>query len=67
MKKLVAILLTVLLMASSLSALAEGIGKAEAPIPVSIQMKDVAPDDAENQAIIAAVEAGMAAQGNYVD
>ncbi|MEG0491781.1 MAG: extracellular solute-binding protein [Clostridia bacterium] len=67
MKKLVAILLTVLLMVSSLSALAEGIGKAETPIPVSIQMKDVSPDDAENQAVIAAVEAGMAAQGNYVD
>ena len=57
-----------LLLASFAPAMAQsaGIGTADAPVAVTIQMKDVDPADAENQAIMAAVEAGMAAQGNYV-
>lgn len=66
MKKLLAILLSAMMLLSVVPAMAEGIGTADAPVAVSIQMKDVDPADAENQAIMAAVEAGMAAQGNYV-
>ena len=68
MKKLLAILMATMLLATFAPAMAEsaGIGTADAPVAVTIQMKDVDPADAENQAIMAAVEAGMAAQGNYV-
>lgn len=69
MKKLVALLLSVLLVAVFVSAVAEGgtVGAAGAPVEVTILMKDVDPANEENQAIMAAVEAGMAAQGNYVN
>jgi len=68
MKKFVAFLLAVLLIAVSVSAMADGsIGSTESPVEVTILMKDVDPADEENQAIMAAVEAGMAAQGNYVN
>lgn len=66
MKKWLAVLLASMLLLSATAAFAE-IGTAEAPIPVSIQMKDVAPDDPEAIAVLDAVEKGMAAQGNYVD
>jgi len=66
MKKWLALLLAAMMLLGSTAAVAE-IGTAEAPVPVSILIKDVAPDDADTIAVVEAVEKGMAAQGNYVD
>ncbi len=66
MKKLVSLLLCSLLLLSA-AALADGIGTKDAPVVVNYLNKDVAPDDPDMQAVEAAIEAGMAAQGNYVD
>ena len=66
MKKWLALLLAAMMLLGSTAAVAE-IGTAEAPVPVSILIKDVAPDDADTIAVVEAIEKGMAAQGNYVD
>ena len=66
MKKWLALLVAAMMLLGSTAAVAE-IGTAEAPVPVSILIKDVAPDDADTIAVVEAVEKGMAAQGNYVD
>lgn len=66
MKKWFALLLSAMLALSCTAAFAE-IGAADAPIPVSILIKDVAPDEADTIAVVEAIEKGMAAQGNYVD
>ncbi|MFH1513322.1 MAG: extracellular solute-binding protein [Bacillota bacterium] len=69
MKKIVAFLLSVLLIAVFVPAMAENgsIGSAGAPVEVTVLMKDIDPANEENQAIMAAVEVGMAAQGNFVN
>ncbi len=66
MKKWLALLLAAVLVLMSTAAVAE-IGTADAPVPVSILIKDVSPDDADTIAVVDAIEKGMAAQGNYVD
>ena len=66
MKKWLALLLAAALVLMSTAAVAE-IGTADAPVPVSILIKDVSPDDADTIAVVDAIEKGMAAQGNYVD
>ena len=66
MKKWLALLLTAMMLLGSTAAVAE-IGSAEAPVPVSILIKDVLPDEADTVAVVEAIEKGMAAQGNYVD
>ena len=66
MKKWLALLLAAALVLMSTVAVAE-IGTADAPVPVSILIKDVSPDDADTIAVVDAIEKGMAAQGNYVD
>lgn len=65
-KKWLALLLAAALVLMSTAAVAE-IGTADAPVPVSILIKDVSPDDADTIAVVDAIEKGMAAQGNYVD
>ncbi len=66
MKKWLALLLAALMLLGSTAAVAE-IGSADAPVPVSILIKDVNPDEADTIAVVEAIEKGMAAQGNYVD
>ncbi len=66
MKKWLALLLAATMLLGSTAAVAE-IGSADAPVPVSIMIKDVTPDDADTIAVVEAIEQGMAAQGNYVD
>lgn len=67
MKKLVALLLCLSLIITSAAALAAGIGTPEAPVKVTWMNKDVNNEDADAQAVMTAIEQGMAAQGNYVD
>lgn len=66
MKKLLAVLLIASLSLGLTSAFAE-VGTADAPIPVSILIKDVGPEEPDTIAIVEAMEKGMAAQGTYVD
>lgn len=66
MKKWLALLLAAMMLLGSTAAVAE-IGSADAPVPVTFMIKDVAPDDADTIAVVEAIEQGMAAQGNYVD
>ena len=66
MKKWTAILLAVMMALVGTVAFAE-IGTEQAPVPVSILIKDVSPEEADTIAVVEAIEKGMAAQGNYVD
>ena len=59
MKKWLALLLAAVLVLMSTAAVAE-IGTADAPVPVSILIKDVSPDDADTIAVVDAIEKGMA-------
>lgn len=51
MKKWLALLVAAMMLLGSTAAVAE-IGTAEAPVPVSILIKDVAPDDADTIAVV---------------
>ena len=68
MKKLIAWILVCCLTLGCTAALAEGIGSPDKPVKVTILEKDVSPEvDPEILKIEAAIEAGMAANGDYVD
>ena len=56
MKKWLALLLAAALVLMSTAAVAE-IGTADAPVPVSILIKDVSPDDADTIAVVMAIPA----------
>lgn len=47
-------------------AMAEGIGTPENPVEVKILMKDVSGSEEDVQLMVAAIEKGMAEEGNYV-
>lgn len=65
MKKALTLILTALMLLSA-CAFAE-IGAPGSPVPVSILIKDTLPTDADTLAVKAAIESGMAEQGQYVE
>ena len=67
MKKLVSLLLACAMLLAVSFSLADGIGTPDQPVTVTYLCKDVLPDEIDTSSVMEAVEAGMAAQGNYVD
>lgn len=66
MKKLISLVLVVALLLTCASALAD-IGTPEAPVKVTMLMKDMPADDPANMAYCEALNTKMAEQGMYVD
>lgn len=67
MKKTLSLLLAALMVAVCLPVLADGIGTPENPVQVTILEKDVLPIEEDTALLEQAIEAGMAANGDYVD